>query len=128
MPSLLHESHILLFRNQPALAPSLIRDVLHVDLPSYTDAVIASSDLIDVDPAEYRADLVVQLFDGKSVCGIIVEMQLSADKRKRFAWPAYVVNLRARLKCPVHLLVVTVSDAMTDWAARPIEIGGGNWF
>ena len=128
MPSLLHESHILLFRNQPQLAPSLIREVLRVDLPAYTEARVVSSDLTDVQPAEYRADLVVQLFDGESVCGIIVEVQLSESERKRFAWPAYVVNLRARLECPVHLLIVTADDAVARWASRPVDLGGGNWY
>src|SRR5678815_3116514 len=95
MPSLLHESHLLLFRNQPALAPALLRDVLRVELPSYQEARIVSADLSDVRPTEYRADLVVQLFDGKSVCAIVVEVQLSVKEPKRFAWPAYVVNLHA---------------------------------
>jgi uncharacterized protein DUF4351 len=128
MPSLLHESHLLLFRNQPALAPSLIRDVLRVELPAYTEARVISGDLNDIQPAEYRADLVLQLSGGESVCGIIVEVQLSDPEQKRYAWPAYVVNLRARLRCPVHLLVVTVSDAVANRAACPIDLGGGNWF
>jgi hypothetical protein len=128
MPSLLHEAHLLLFRNEPTLAPALIRDVLRVELPSYQEARIVSADLTDVQPAEYRADLVVQLFDGESVCGIVVEVQLSAKEPKRFAWLAYVVNLHARLKCPVHLLIVTADDAVARWASQPIEIGGRNRF
>jgi hypothetical protein len=128
MPSLLHESHLLLFRNQPALAPSLLRDVLGIDLPPYQEARIVSADLSDVQPTEYRADLVVQLFDGKSVCAIVVEVQLSAKERKRFAWPAYVANLHARLRCPVHLLIVTADDAVARWASQPMVIGGSNRF
>ena len=128
MPSLLHESHLLLFRNQPTLAPALMRDVLGVELPSYRDARIVSADLPDLQPAEYRADMVVELLDSESVCGIIVEVQLAVSARKRFAWPAYVVNLRARLECPIHLLVVTADNSVAKWAAQPVEIGGGNWF
>jgi hypothetical protein len=34
MPSQLHEALLLLFRNRPALAPELLRDVLQVALPA----------------------------------------------------------------------------------------------
>lgn len=128
MPSQLHEALLLLFRNRPSLAPELLRAALHVELPPYTDVRIDSADLTEVQPAEYRADLVVLLLDGAPVLGIIVEAQLSADDRKRFVWPVYAANLRARLRCPVCLLVVTADDATARWAARPIDLGGGNRF
>jgi hypothetical protein len=38
MPSQLHEALLLLFRNRPSLAPELLRDALHVELPEYTEA------------------------------------------------------------------------------------------
>ena len=59
MPSHLHEALLLLFRNRPALAPELLRSALHQELPAYTEARIESADLTDIQPAEYRADLVV---------------------------------------------------------------------
>ena len=77
MPSQLHEALLLLFRNRPGLAPDLLRDVLHLDLPLFTDARIDSADLTEVQPAEYRADLVILLLDGVPVYGIVVEAQLS---------------------------------------------------
>ena len=40
--------------------------------------------MTDVQPAEYRADLVVLLYDGKPVLGIVVEAQLSPDEHKRY--------------------------------------------
>jgi hypothetical protein len=128
MPSQLHEALLLLFRNRPTLAPELLRDALHVDLPEYTEARIDSADLTDVQPAEYRADLVVLLWRGEPVLGIVVEVQLSADERKFFVWPAYVANLRARLKCPVCLLVVTADEATARWACRSVDLGGANRF
>ena len=76
----------------------------------------------------YRADLVVSLLDGAPVLGIVIEIQLSPDERKRFAWPAYVVQLRSRLELPVCLLVVTADEATARWAVKPIDLGGGNWF
>ena len=128
MPSGPHQWLVHLFLNRPSLAPELLHDALHMELPKFTEARIDSADLTDVQPAEYRADLVVRLLDGASVLGIVVEVQLSKDPRKRFAWPAYVANLRARLECPVCLLVVTADDAIARWAAKPIDMGCGNQF
>src|SRR5262245_3124163 len=100
MPSTTHEALVLLFRNRPELAPELLRDALGVELPAYAEARVESADLTELQPTEYRADLVVLLVDGKPVLGIIVEVQLQKDERKRFTWPVYASNLRARLECP----------------------------
>jgi len=70
----------------------------------------------------------VLLLEGFPVLGIVLEVQLSSDERKRFVWPVYAANLRARLECPVCLLVVTADEATARWAGRPIELGGGNIF
>jgi hypothetical protein len=128
MPSQLHEALLLLCRNRPGLAPDLLRDVLHLELPRFTDARIDSADLTDVQPAEYRADLVILLLDGVPVYGIVVEAQLSPDERKRFVWPVYVSGLRARLRLPVSLLVVAADEATARWARKHIDLGGGNRF
>jgi len=117
-----------LFRNRPSLAAELLRDVLKVELPRYTEARIDSSDLSEVQPVEYRADLVVLLLNGKPVLGIIVEVQLSLDERKRFVWPVYATNLRARLECAVYVLVVTTDEAVARWAAKPVDLGGSSRF
>ena len=67
MPSFLHEALLMLFRNRPALAPELLRDALHVELPDYTEVRVDSADLTDIEPAEYRADLVILLSHGSPV-------------------------------------------------------------
>lgn len=126
MPSQFHESLLQLFRNRPALAAELLRDTLHMQLPAYTEVRIGSADFADIQPAEYRADLVVLLLKGKPVLGIVLEVQLSSDEDKRYVWPAYVVNLRARIRCPVCLLVVAADEAVARWARKPIELGGGH--
>jgi hypothetical protein len=128
MPSYEHEGLIRLFRNRPDLAPELLRDVLGIELPAYSKACIESEGLTDLEPAERHSDLVVLLVDGKAVLGIVLEAQLSPDPLKRYSWPAYVADLRARLKCPTCLLVVTVTEAMARWSREPIEIGPGNVF
>jgi hypothetical protein len=94
----------LLFRNRPELAPELLREALGVELPAYCEVRVESANLTDIVPAEYRADLVVLLVDGKPVFAIAVEVQLARDDRKRFTWPVYVAGLRARFECQVAVL------------------------
>ena len=101
MPSSLHEALLLLFRNRPQLAPELLRDALGVAVPAYTEARIESAELSELQPAEYRADLVILLYDGRPVLGIVIEVQLGPDDDKRFSWPLYVTGLRARIRCPL---------------------------
>src|SRR5690606_31690257 len=128
MLSMLHEALVLLFRNRPVLAAELLRDVLRVDLPKYREARISSVDLTETQPAEYRADLVIELVDDGPVGGIVLEVQRFQDADKRLSWPAYVAVLRARLRRNVCLLVVAPDETIARWAARPIDLGGGNWF
>jgi hypothetical protein len=78
-------------------------------------------------PTEYRADLVVLLLEGKPCYAIVVEVQLSEDLGKHMSWPAYIVNLRARVNCPTALLVVAPEPAVARWCARPIETGHPNF-
>jgi hypothetical protein len=113
MPSHLHEALLLLFRNRPARAPELLREALHVQLPEYTEVRIDSADLTDIQPAEYRADLVVLLLRDTPVLGIVLEVQLSSDEDKRYVWPVYVANLRARIRCPVCLLVIALAQMVS---------------
>jgi hypothetical protein len=128
MPSHQHEVLLLLFHNRPQLAAELLREALRIDPPPYAKARIGSAELSEIDPVQYQADLVVILEDEAPVLGIVVEVQLAPDKDKRFVWPVYAINLRARLRCPVCLLVVTTDDGVARWAAKPIELGGGNQF
>src|SRR5690349_7291568 len=101
MPSMAHEILVDLFKNRPPLAAEILEEVLGVSLPAYTEARLASTDLTEVQPAEYRADIVVLLLDGgKPIRVIVVEVQLAVDPRKRLSWPAYVTVSRAIHACP----------------------------
>ncbi|HEX3131142.1 MAG TPA: hypothetical protein VH394_27650 [Thermoanaerobaculia bacterium] len=124
MPSLAHEILVDLFKNRPSLAAEILTEVLEVPLPNYTDARIASIDLTEIQPAEYRADAVFILLDGEvSVRVIIVEVQLAPDLRKRLTWPVYVTVSRAIHGCPAALLVVAPNPAVAGWCSEPIETG-----
>src|SRR5258705_6565434 len=124
MPSMAHEVLVDLFKNRPALAAEMLAEVLGVALPAYTEARLASTDLTEIQPAEYRADVVVVLLDrGIPVRVVIVEIQLAVDLRKRLSWPAYVTVSRAIHGCAADLLVVATDPAVAGWCAEPIEIG-----
>ena len=125
MPSYVHELLLLLFRNRSGSAVDLLRN-LNVPLPEYEEIRADSSDLNDLRPAEYRADMVLFLMNGsQKVLGVIVEVQLGRDEDKPYAWPAYIANLRARHRCPVCLLVITIEHAVARWAGRSIDVGPG---
>jgi hypothetical protein len=126
MPSQLHEALLSLFRNRPQLAAELLRDALHVPLPQCTQVRIESAELTDVQPAEYRADLVVLLYNGKPVLGIVVEVQLRADERKRFVWPMYVVGLRAPRVSGAVSACARSHQRPRDGAADSAGRGGGD--
>jgi hypothetical protein len=107
-----------LFRNSSGSAADLLRE-LDVQLPEYDEVRPESSDLNNLQPAEYRADLVLFLVRGShKVLGVIVEVQLGYDEDKPYAWPAYIANLRARHRCPVCLLVITIEDALRPLVAE----------
>jgi hypothetical protein len=126
MPSIDHEIYVDLFKNRPSLAAEMLVEALGVLLPSYTKARLAATDLTEIQPAEYRADAVVVLLDRDiPVRVIIIEVQLAADPRKRFSWPAYIANSRVTHGCPAELLVVATDPTVARWCAEPIEIGSG---
>jgi hypothetical protein len=125
MPSLLHEGLIALVRDKPGFAAELLREVLGVDVPKFTEARLAEASLNELIPIEYHADAVVLLVEGKPVFGIIIEAQLQEDGRKRFTWPMYAIGARARFECPFVLIVATPDSLTARWATQTIELGGG---
>jgi hypothetical protein len=128
MPSSLHEALIEMFRNRPSLAAELLRGALGVELPDYQVARVESGDLPDLTPTEYRADVVVVLTAAETpVLAVVVEVQLGRDKGKQWSWPVYLATLRARLGCPVVLLVVCADTATATWCAARIELGHPGW-
>jgi len=123
-----HEVLVELFRDRPALAAELLTGPLGVSVPAFEQARVSAADLTDLAPTEYRADAVVTLMVGDTpVLGVVVEAQLSDDGRKRWAWPPYVANLYARLKCPVELLVVSPDPAAAAWCSTPIAVNGSGF-
>ena len=121
-----HEGLVLLFRNRPELAASVLRDQLGLQLPEYEKAALFVADLTTADPPGRHVDLVVVLEGPSGKLAVVVEVQLKPDYRKRWSWPEYLAGLRARLKCPVVLLVVTPEERVARWASEPIALGPGS--
>jgi hypothetical protein len=123
-PGALHEGLPILFRDHPALAATLLRDALGVDLGPFDAATLAGESTPVVDPAPLACDALVRLERrGRLRTAIVVEVQLRRDRAKRAAWPVYVAVARRTLGVPVFLLVVTMSRSVGRWAARPIADG-----
>ena len=51
------------------------------------------------------------------------EAQNEIDVRKRRSWPLYVAGLRARLGCPVTLVIIALDPQVAAWCAEPIDLG-----
>jgi hypothetical protein len=124
MPTMAHEILVDLFKNRPSLGAELLSEVLGVALPPYTEARLTSIDLTQIQPAEYRADVVVLLLDGDVPVSVLInEVQLGIDPRKRFTWPEYAMGSRAAHSCPVSLLIIAPDPEVAAWCAEAIETG-----
>jgi hypothetical protein len=111
------------------LAPRLLAIATGGGVPAFHEARVAEATMTEDQAVERRADLVVELNDrrGRPVMGVVAEVQLRRDRRKRFTWPYYAAALRARLQAPVRLLVVAPNAAVARWAAKPIAMGQPGW-
>lgn len=130
MPSLTHESVVELLRECPWLALTLWRDLLGRPAPDGARVEDASAAISEVRPAEYRADQVLRVIDthGQLFAALVVEVQLRRDPAKRLTWPHYVASVRARLACPVAVLVITIDNGVARWCAQSIDLGFGQGF
>jgi hypothetical protein len=121
----LHDSVVELFRARPELVVGLLSGALGYAVPEHAEIRLASNDLNDYKPTEYTADAVITLTDpnGVAVLAVIVEAQLRPDPKKRWAWPAYLASLQARLRCPVVLVVVSPTAGPAAGYAAPLTTG-----
>ncbi|MFI6169638.1 hypothetical protein ACIBCN_22850 [Nocardia sp. NPDC051052] len=124
-PSFIHEGFVELFRSRPELAAGFLQDVFGLPMPDSHQTHAEPCDFTDMGPKEFRGDAAFAVTDeaGTALVGIAVEVQLAQDGTRQWSWPVYLVTLRARLKCPVFLLVVAPDSAVAQWARQPIELG-----
>jgi hypothetical protein len=127
MPSVLHQGLIALVRDRPAFVADLLKQLLDVPVPRFTEARLADASVHQIAPVEYHADAMVLLVDPAPVLGVIFEAQLQRDDRKFYTWPIYAVGARGRYECPFVVLVVTPDAATARWAAARVDLGCGTF-
>lgn len=126
----------MLFRESPRLAPMLVARALGFELPADADVQVTAAEFAELDPPEYRADVVLRLPDARDPDrdratreAFIVEVQLEVDPVKHYTWPQYVTAARTRFRCLATLVVVAVDERVARWCAQPIELDrAGNVF
>ncbi len=124
MPKLSHESLVHLVRAAPELIVSLLQRQLGFDLSALAHPRITAAELVDLNLAEYRADAVIILgSEDAPTEAFVLEAQNEIDPRKRRSWPLYVAGLRARLGCPVTLVIIALDPKVAAWCAEPIDLG-----
>jgi hypothetical protein len=113
-----------MLRKRPEIVLPLLRAAGY-ELPAGATVRTTSSEFTQVAAVEYRADSTLVIGEPKAVLGVVCEVQLRPDARKRSSWPNYVTGLYANLRCPCVLLVITPSRSTARWATRPIRVGPG---
>ncbi|MCG5053708.1 MAG: hypothetical protein KA712_12165 [Myxococcales bacterium] len=124
MPSPFHEALVQLLRSHPLLAVELLRTVAPSALPAFDTGVSDSADLGSELAPEASADCLLRFeAEGRTVFVVVVEVQLSIDADKRFAWPAYLAGAHRRHRCDAALVVLTPFEHVAAWARRPMRTG-----
>lgn len=125
MPSPPHEILVELFRRRPDLLTTLLALTDGSLVPDIPDAVLlpAPGEITGIHHAQYRADLVLHCMapgGERPAHAFIVEIQLAPDQDKDFTWPLYAAGVRARERCRVTLVVITLNERTARWARKRI--------
>ncbi len=126
-PSFEHEVLVAIVREHPEVILTLLGGAYRLDASDEIEVLAAPESLGTLRPIERRADAVLVVRERGSArarAALVIEVQLQPDARKRFSWPVYVAVARARLACPVSLVVVALDAATAQWCAAPIELDG----
>ena len=126
MPSRKHQRLVVLLSEHPQLFVELVRLCSGLDVPGDLE-LLPGPETVRFPTTERIGDgvVVVRRRGGSNGEAFVLEVQLEQDEEKRTSWPAYVVGTAARLRCPTTLVVVTPSERVARWAAKPIDVGRG---
>lgn len=113
-----------LFRRCPQIALELLSH-LGVHVPKRGELHVLRT---LAEPGESDDCVVLCLHAQRPLLGIVVDAQEGTDTDKRYAWPLQACALRARLRCPAVVCVVTPRRSVARWASIPTRIGPGNVF
>ena len=126
VPTSLHDLLVQIFVETPELAIDLAGARLGIGEATAYEVRPLSGELGQLLAPQHRADAVLLLQrDGSPALAVVLEVQLSRDDEKRYSWPVYLTGVRARLRCPTLLAVVSPYPEVAKWAAGPIALGPG---
>ncbi len=126
MPTSLHDLLVQIFVETPELAIDLAGTRLGIGEATAYEVRPLSGELGQLLAPQHRADAVLLLQrDGSPALAVVLEVQLSRDDEKRYSWPVYLTGVRARLRCPTLLAVVSPYPEVAKWASGPIALGPG---
>jgi len=117
-------------QERPEYVAVLLRDALQVAVPYNTEAHLETSLRRHLSRTVPPPDLLITLNDHVSPSGlctpvfaVVVEALMECESEKRFTWPFYSAALRAKLRCPTCVLVLTPDPIVERWARQPIHTG-----
>lgn len=87
---------------------------------------VESGEFSEYAATQWRCDQVLTFGEGPDRVAVVLEVQQGPDGDKEWVWPVYLVNLRARSRCEVVLLVVCLSRSLARKFDRPIVLGPGS--
>ncbi len=125
MPSVEHELLVAIVREHPDVVLGLLRSAFGLEYAGEIEVTASSENLSEVRAPERRADAVLVLRrpgETRPHAALIIEIQLRADLRKRLSWPVYIAVTRARLDCPVTLVVIALDATTARWCETPIAL------
>ncbi|SDR30737.1 hypothetical protein [Thermostaphylospora chromogena] len=120
MPSPIHDTLNVLFRDRPEFAVELLRDQLGIKLPD-APVQVAAGEFNDRPSRDLRADTVLILGRrDEPEHGLIIEIQQKIEDSKRDTLARYAAALWLQLRCPVTVMVVCPQIRVAAWAAEPV--------
>lgn len=121
MPSELHDTVNLIFRENPHLVVELLHEHLGVALPVDLPVQVAPGDLNDRPSRDMHPDTVFTLGSQREPRhAIALEIQQDFSPEKRLALPRYAAALWLRLDCPVTVLVFCPDRRTAGAFRKPI--------
>jgi hypothetical protein len=121
MPSVEHDTLNMLFRNRPAFALEVLRDLFDVDVPEHACVEVAPADFNDRPSRDCVADTVVIVGPSyERSFAAIIEPQLKIEPSKLTSWPRYAAALWLREDCEIEVLAICPDAKVAAWASQPI--------
>lgn len=122
MPSPRHDTLNLLFRDRPALAVELLRELGGIDVPEGTQVQVADSTFNDRPSTDFPADSVITVGPPHApIHGIIVEIEQGKRGSKRRQLPRYAAALWLLLRCRVDVLLVCPDPKVAAFYTEPVR-------